>query len=183
MFVSFLCVQFSRIMKHVMFSQLFVISSNLFNYTLSINDSCFSFWILNFHDYKIMKQALGCPTYEIGLNVNQSAEMFLLTILMLKSLDFPSKIRKSENKRGVSFSVLFWHFFSTFSSRQPGRTKVTHFEAKYCKSLYIQQGVSCDRFLGRTHAPHTSRFRSARTRVRTSNLKGSHLAPAPTHFR
>ena len=52
----FLCVEFSRIMKHVMFSQLFVISSNrqpsnLFNYRLSINDSCFSFWILHFDDY------------------------------------------------------------------------------------------------------------------------------------
>ena len=44
------------------------------------------------------------------------------------------------------------------------------------------QGVSCDCFLGRTHTPRTSRFRSARTRVRTSNLKGSHLAPAPAHF-
>ena len=45
----------------------------------------------------------------------------------------------------------------------------------------ILQGVSCDRFLGRTHAPRTSRFRSARTCVRTSNLKGSHLAPTPAH--
>ena len=45
-----------------------------------------------------------------------------------------------------------------------------------------QHGVSCDRFLGRTHAPRTSRFRTARTRVRTSNLKGSHFAPAPAHL-
>ena len=39
--------------------------------------------------------------------------------------------------------------------------------------------MSCDRFLGRTHAPRTSRFRCARTRVRTSNLMWSHFAPAP----
>ena len=44
------------------------------------------------------------------------------------------------------------------------------------------QGVSCDRFLGRTHAPRTSRFRCARTRVRTSNLRWSHFAPAPAPF-
>ena len=41
------------------------------------------------------------------------------------------------------------------------------------------QGVSCDRFLGRTHSPRTSRLRCARTRVRTPNLKWSHFAPAP----
>ena len=40
------------------------------------------------------------------------------------------------------------------------------------------QGVSCDRFLGRTHAPRTSRLRCARTRVRTPNLKWSHFEPA-----
>ena len=39
--------------------------------------------------------------------------------------------------------------------------------------------MSCDRFLGRTHAPRTSRLRCARTRVRTPNLKWSHFAPAP----
>ena len=44
--------------------------------------------------------------------------------------------------------------------------------------LIISQGVSCDCFLGRTHKPRTSRFRCARTRVRTSNLKWSHFAPA-----
>ena len=46
------------------------------------------------------------------------------------------------------------------------------------------QGVSCDPFLGRTHAPRThaprtSRLRCARTRVRTPNFKRSHFAPAP----
>ena len=41
------------------------------------------------------------------------------------------------------------------------------------------QGVSRDRFLGHTHAPCTSRFRCARTRVRTSHLKWSHFAPSP----
>ena len=32
--------------------------------------------------------------------------------------------------------------------------------------------------MGRTHAPRTSRFRCARTRVRTCDLKWSHFAPA-----
>ena len=41
------------------------------------------------------------------------------------------------------------------------------------------QGVSCDRFLRRTHAPRTSRSRFARTRVRTPILWWSHFAPAP----
>ena len=40
------------------------------------------------------------------------------------------------------------------------------------------QGVSCDLFWGRTHAPRMSRLRCARTRVRTPNLKWSHFAPA-----
>ena len=53
--------------------------------------------------------------------------------------------------------------------------------ARYVETKH--QGVSCDRFLGRTHAPRTPRFRTARTRVRTSNLKGSHFAPAPAHLR
>ena len=44
------------------------------------------------------------------------------------------------------------------------------------------QGVSCDCFLGRTHTPRTSRFRSARTRVRTSNLEWSHLSLAMAPF-
>ena len=44
------------------------------------------------------------------------------------------------------------------------------------------QGVSCDRFLGHTHVPRTSRFRYARTRVRTSNLRWSHFTPAPAPF-
>ena len=42
----------------------------------------------------------------------------------------------------------------------------------------VFQGVSCDRFLGRMHAPRTSRLRCARTRVRTPNLRWSHFAPA-----
>ena len=46
-------------------------------------------------------------------------------------------------------------------------------------NYYEYQGVSCDLFLGRTHAPRTSRLRCARTRVRTPNLKWSHFAPAP----
>ena len=41
------------------------------------------------------------------------------------------------------------------------------------------QGVSCDLFLGRTHAPRTSRLRCARTCVRTFHLKWSHFTPAP----
>ena len=41
-----------------------------------------------------------------------------------------------------------------------------------------KQGMSCDGFLGRTHAPRTSRLRCARTRVRTPNFKRSHFAPA-----
>ena len=44
------------------------------------------------------------------------------------------------------------------------------------------QGVSCDPFLRRTHAPCTSRFWCARTRVRNSNLRWSHFAPAPVPF-
>ena len=47
---------------------------------------------------------------------------------------------------------------------------------------YYKQGMGCDHFLGRTHAPRTSRFRSARTRVRTSNLEWSHFTPAPAPF-
>ena len=43
-------------------------------------------------------------------------------------------------------------------------------------------GMGCDHFLGRTHAPRTSRFRSARTRVRTSNLEWLHFAPGPAPF-
>ena len=45
--------------------------------------------------------------------------------------------------------------------------------------LSYRQGVSCDRFLGRTHAPRTSRLRCACTRERTPNFKRSHFAPAP----
>ena len=44
---------------------------------------------------------------------------------------------------------------------------------------YIIQGMGCDWFLGRTHAPRTSRFRCAHRCVRTSNLGWSHFAPAP----
>ena len=56
-------------------------------------------------------------------------------------------------------------------------------EINFQEPLNVKQGVNCDRFLGHTHAPRTSRFRSARTRVRTSNWKGSHFAPAPAHLR
>jgi len=44
------------------------------------------------------------------------------------------------------------------------------------------QRVGCDRFLGRTHAPRTSRCWCARTRVRTSNIGWSHFAPAHSLF-
>ena len=44
------------------------------------------------------------------------------------------------------------------------------------------QGMGCDRFLGRTQAPRTSRFMCARTCVRTSNLRWSPIAPAPAPF-
>ena len=44
------------------------------------------------------------------------------------------------------------------------------------------QGVSCDPFLRRTHAPRTSKNRCARTRVRTFILWWSHFAPAPARF-
>ena len=47
---------------------------------------------------------------------------------------------------------------------------------------FFNQGVSCDRFFGRTHAPRTSRLRCARTRVRTPNFKRSHFAPALQSF-
>ena len=57
---------------------------------------------------------------------------------------------------------LFWFVQSGFSSKDQ-----------------YSQGVSCDPFLGRTHAPRMSKFRCARTRVRTSNLRWSHFAPAP----
>ena len=43
----------------------------------------------------------------------------------------------------------------------------------------FRQGVSCDRFFGRTHAPRTSRLMCARTCVHTPNLRWSHFAPAP----
>ena len=59
-----------------------------------------------------------------------------------------------------------------------------NFESQYlliCITICIMQRVSCNRFLGCTHAPRTTRFRCARTRVRTSNFKWSHLAPAPAH--
>ena len=42
--------------------------------------------------------------------------------------------------------------------------------------------MGCDRFLRRTHAPRTSRFQCARTRVRTFILWWSHFAPARTPF-
>ena len=50
----------------------------------------------------------------------------------------------------------------------------------FITSIYyiLVQGMGCDWFLGRTHAPHTSRLRCARTRVRTPNLKWSHFPPA-----
>ena len=48
----------------------------------------------------------------------------------------------------------------------------------YTNLAILVQGMSCDRFLGRTHAPRTSRLRCVRTRVRTPNLKWSHFAPA-----
>jgi hypothetical protein len=55
-------------------------------------------------------------------------------------------------------------------------------EIFWCWNIYARcwnkQGVSCDLFLDRTHAPRTSRFRCARTCVLTSNLKWSHYAPA-----
>ena len=47
---------------------------------------------------------------------------------------------------------------------------------------HFDQGVSCDGFLRRTHAPRTSRSRPARTRVRTPILWWSHSAPAPAPF-
>ena len=42
--------------------------------------------------------------------------------------------------------------------------------------------MGCDRFLRRTHAPRTSRFQCARTRVRTFILWWSHFAPARAPF-
>ena len=42
--------------------------------------------------------------------------------------------------------------------------------------------MGCDRFLRRTHAPRTSRFQCARTRVRTFILWWSPFAPARTPF-
>ena len=52
---------------------------------------------------------------------------------------------------------------------------------KSCKKLFCTyfQGMGCDRFLCRTHAPRTSRNQCARTRVRTLILWWSHFAPAP----
>ena len=44
------------------------------------------------------------------------------------------------------------------------------------------QGMGCDRFLRRTHAPRTSRFQCARTCVRTFILWWSHFAPARAPF-
>ena len=57
----------------------------------------------------------------------------------------------------LSFVIVFW-------------------EEKRISDKYLRLG--CDRFLGCTHAPRTSRFRCARTRVRTSNLRWLHFAPA-----
>ena len=45
-----------------------------------------------------------------------------------------------------------------------------------------KQGMGCDPFLHRTHAPRTSRNLCARTRVRTLILWWSHFAPAPARF-
>ena len=62
------------------------------------------------------------------------------------------------------------------------------FFSHFLKKLFIQhlihysQSVSCDLFLGRMHAPRTSRLRPACTRVRTPNLKWSHFAPRPAPF-
>ena len=59
------------------------------------------------------------------------------------------------------------------------RMKIGHLSEGASLFSYYFQGVSCEPFLGRTHAPRTSRFRCARTRVRTSDLRWSHFAPAP----
>ena len=85
------------------------------------------------------------------------------------------------------FEVMFsskWLDFIYFKLRFPenGRIFDTFWQQVLPSGFKNWQGVSCDRFLGRTHAPRTSRYKSARTRVRTSNLKGSHFAPAPAHF-
>ena len=60
--------------------------------------------------------------------------------------------------------------------------KMTPFEVMTTFEGIVFQGVSCDRFLRRTHAPRTSRSRFARTRVRTPILWWSHFAPAPVPF-
>ena len=55
---------------------------------------------------------------------------------------------------------------------------------KTCSKLWHTnyQGMGCDHFLRRTHAPRTSRFQCARTRVRTFILWWSHFAPARAPF-
>ena len=76
------------------------------------------------------------------------------------------------------FSMVFSIQSTVYSIVQfPGGVKTTIWRLPVpCTK---KQGVSFDRFLGRTHAPRTSRLRCARTGVRTPNFKRSHFAPAP----
>jgi hypothetical protein len=67
------------------------------------------FFVLNFDEYDY-KPGFRLPNLRNQLERKSICQDFFLTILILKkslNIDFPGKIRKSENKRGVSFSVLF----------------------------------------------------------------------------
>ena len=85
--------------------------------------------------------------------------------------------KKKEKKRAK-----FWNFFETFFDNltEKVQQQIDNVQKeKTKKEGGKNQGVGCDGFLHRTHAPRTSRSRFARTHVRTPILWWSHFAPAP----
>ena len=75
--------------------------------------------------------------------------------------------------RAISNFFSYLQLFSTMHVSLPFSSR---------DSVKKYQGMGCDRFLRRTHAPRTSRFQCARTRVRTFILWWSHFAPARAPF-
>ena len=90
--------------------------------------------------------------------------------------------------KSKTFSLCVMFFFFTINHYSLTKKPFKNCHTQLCRAFHIghlsklglkYQRVSCDRFLGRTHTPRTSRFKCTHKRVCTFILWWSHFAPAP----